>query len=436
MRNLWNRMKELINKNRKVSIGVGIILLVVIVALVNSRRSSSNTTTYQTVKVERGDLVASVGATGTVRAQQSATLTWLTSGTVQAVNVRVGDTVKQGDVLANLEKASLPQNVIIAEADLVSAQKALDDLQSSDTSRAQALIALKKAQDAYDSAYEYRQSLNGKVDLKDVIFVNVGGQSVPKIKYYKGYAGKDIIAAADDDLALKKAQLDDARRTYDRLKEGTNSPDVAAAKARVAAAQATLDMAQIASPFNGTVTQSDPMAGDQVTAGKTAFRIDDLANLLVDVQVSEVDINRIVAKQPVTLTFDAISGKGYTGEVVEVSQAGDVVTGAVNFTVTVRLADADEQVKPGMTAAINIVVDQIKNQLLVPNRAVRLVNSKRVVYILVNNTSQQVEVTLGSSSDTMSVVLGGVLKEGDLIILNPPTQFGPGGGGGPMGGGG
>jgi HlyD family secretion protein len=429
-------MKEIINKHRKVSIGVGIVLLVVIVALVYSRRSSSTTTTYQTVKVEKGNLVATVGATGTVRAQQSATLNWMTSGTIQDVNVKVGDAVKQDEVLANLEKASLSQNVILAEADLVSAQKALDDLQSSDTSRAQALIALKKAQDAYDRAYEYRQSLNGKVDLKQVVFVNVGGQSVPKVKYYKGYADKDTIASADDDLALKKAQLDDARRTYDRLKEGANSPDVAAAKARVDAAQATLDMAQIVSPFNGTVTQANPMAGDQVTAGKTAFRIDDLANLLVDVQVSEVDINRIVMKQPVTLTFDAIPNKDYTGEVVEVSQAGDVVTGAVNFTITVRLADADELVKPGMTAAINIVVDQIKNQLLVPNRSVRLVDSKRVVYVLVNNKSQQVEVTLGPSSDTMSVVLDGGLKEGDLIILNPPTQFGPGGGGGPMGGGG
>ena len=436
MRTLWNRMKELINKHRKVSIGVGILLLVVIVALVYSRRSSSTTTAYQTVKVEKGDLVATVGATGTVRAQQSATLNWMISGTVQDVNVKVGDTVKQDDVLANLEKASLPQNVILAEADLVSAQKALDDLQNSDTSRAQALIALKKAQDAYDSAYEYRQSLNGKVDLKQVVYVYIGGQTVPKIKYYKGYADKDTIAAADDDLALKKAQLDDAQRTYDRLNEGTGSPDIAAAKARVAAAQATLDMAQITSPFDGTVTQADPMAGDQVAAGKIAFRVDDLSNLLVDVQVSEVDINRIVVKQPVTLTFDAISGKEYKGEVMEVSQAGDVVTGAVNFTVTVRLADADEQVKPGMTAAINIVVDEIKNQLLVPNRAVRLVNGKRVVYVLVNNKSKQVEVTLGPSSDTMSAVLDGGLKEGDLIILNPPTQFGPGGGGGPMGGGG
>ena len=83
-----------------------------------------------------------------------------------------------------------------------------------------------------------------------------------------------------------------------------------------------------------------------------------------------------------------------------------------------------------MTAAVNIIVNQVKDQLLVPNQAVRLVNGKRVVYILVNGAPQQVEIALGASSDTMSVVTGGNLKEGDLIILNPPAQFGPGGGAG------
>jgi HlyD family secretion protein len=433
MGNILNRVKELLNKNRKVSIGAG--LLIIILVLIFSGRSSKSASAFQTVKAERGNLVATVGATGTVRAQQSATLNWQTSGTVETVNVKVGDRVKQDDVLASLEKTSLPQNVILAEADLVSAQKALDDLLNSDTNRAQALINLKKAQDAYQAAYDYRQSLNGKVDLKQVIFVNVGGQSVPKVKYYKGYADEKTIAAADDDLALKKAKLDDAQRAYDRLSAGSDSPDVIAARARVAAAQATLNMARIAAPFDGTITQASPMVGDQVSPGMPAFRIDDLSRLMVDVQVSEIDINNVAVGQPVMLTFDAISGKTYHGEVVEVSQSGDIVSGAVNFTVTVHLTDPDEQVKPGMTAAVNIVVNQVKDQLLVPNRAVRLVDGKRVVYILVNEQPKQVEITLGPSSDTMSVVTGGDLKEGDLIILNPPTIFQGPPNGGPFRGG-
>ena len=82
-----------------------------------------------------------------------------------------------------------------------------------------------------------------------------------------------------------------------------------------------------------------------------------------------------------------------------------------------------------MTAAVNVVVEEVKDVLLIPNRAVRLVDGNRVVYVLVDNQPVQVKVQLGSSSDLESVVVGGDIKEGDLIILNPPSFNG-----GPFGG--
>ncbi len=141
--------------------------------------------------------------------------------------------------------------------------------------------------------------------------------------------------------------------------------------------------------------------------------MDDLSSLLVDVEISEVDINSIAVGQPVTLTFDAILGSEYHGEVMQVAQAGNTVQGVVNFTVTVKITDADEQVKPGMTAAVNITVKELKDVILIPNRAVRLVDGKRVVYLLRDGLPVQVEVRLGSSSDTMSVLADGDVKEGD-----------------------
>ena len=75
-----------------------------------------------------------------------------------------------------------------------------------------------------------------------------------------------------------------------------------------------------------------------------------------------------------------------------------------------------------MTAAVNIVVDQLQDVLLVPNRAVRVLEGKRVVYVLKDGSLQPVEITLGASSDTVSEVLEGELKEGDLIVLNPPLS--------------
>ena len=124
------------------------------------------------------------------------------------------------------------------------------------------------------------------------------------------------------------------------------------------------------------------MVGDHATTGSLAFRVDDLSRLLVDVEVSEIDINSVQVGQPVQLTLDAISSATYNGEVEQVAQAGDTSSGAVVFTVTVRMTDPDAAVKPGMTAAVNIIVKQVADQLLIPNRAVRLVDGERVVYVL------------------------------------------------------
>lgn len=414
---------------------IGLVLGALALAAVFIMRGRANAASpFQTEKAGRGTLTATVGATGTVRARQSAVLMWQTGGTVETVNVEVGDTVQKEAVLASLEKTSLPQNIILAEADLVDAQQNLEDLLNSDTSRAKALIALRDAKDAYERAYDYRQGLNNKIDIQKVTYVMFRGQRIPQIKYYKGYADAETIAKADEDLALKKAALDDAQRSYDRLKDGPNSAEVAGAEARVAAAQATLNMGRIAAPFAGTVTQVESAPGDQVNAGGMAFRVDDLSDFLVDVQVSEVDINSVSLGQEVTLTFDAILGKTYHGKVIEVGQAGNLDQGVVNFTVTVQVTDADEQVKPGMTAGVNIVVTQLKDVLLVPNRAVRVVDGKRVVYVLRDGQPVKVAIRLGPSSDTFSALADGDLKEGDAIVMNPPVEFGPGGG--PRGGGG
>ncbi|MCC6261443.1 MAG: efflux RND transporter periplasmic adaptor subunit [Anaerolineales bacterium] len=412
-------MKKFFAKfSRKTWIVVGVIGVIVIAALFAVFNQGEAPETYQTAKAERGDLAAVVGATGTVRAKQSAVLTWSTTGTVGAVNAEVGQQIARGDILASLDKQSLNQSVIMAEADLVTAQKALEDLLDSDTARAQAARDLDAAEDAYEKAYNYRKGLNGKITITETYL----DHGVPKVRYVKGYADAETIKDADQKLALAEAKLNDAKRAYERVKDGADPAEVAAAEARVAAAKATLAQALIVAPFSGVVTQAFPFVGDQVNAGTTAFRVDDLSNLLVDVQVSEVDINTISVGQAATLTFDAIIGKTYEGEVVQVGQAGDTVQGVVNFTVTVQITNADEAVKPGMTAAVNIVVNEVKDVILIPNRAVRLVNGERVVYLLVNGQPVQVKVELGASSDTQSVLTKGDIKAGDPIILNPPTM--------------
>jgi HlyD family secretion protein len=431
MRNFFKKYRTLL-----------IILLVMVIGgaaflyVRNSRADKSST--FETTPIKRDKLTATIGATGTVRAQQSATLIWQAAGTVENVNAKVGDMVKKDDVLAELTKSSLPQTVILAQADLVSAQKALDDLQNSNTALTQAAVTLRDAQDAYDKALNYYESLFKPYSYDKIIYLRkvtpFGVKMIPELRKVKVKKGdEETIQKAKENMDLAESKVNDAQRTYDQLKGG-NSDEIQAAQARVDAAQATLNLSRVIAPFDATVTETDPLLGDQVSAGQTAFRLDDLSRLLVDVSVSEVDINNVQVDQPVTLTFDAILGKTYNGKVVEVAKVGTEDQGVVNFKVTVELTDTDEQVKPGMTAAVNITVDEINDAVLVPNRAVRLVDGDRVVYVLVDGKPVKEPVSLGVSSDTMSVVTDGNVKEGDLVILNPPVEFAPGGPRGGFGG--
>src|SRR5688500_17151660 len=232
------------------------------------RGTRVNTTSqYQTAKIERGNLTATIGATGTVRARQTAVLIWQAAGTVDSGNVTLCTAIRANDVLASLAKTSLPQSVIMAQADPVDAQNALDGSLTSDTARAEAVIALRDAQEAYDKAANWRKELNGRIHIKNIVYKKIGTRSIPVLKEYRGYADAGTLAIADEDLSLAQAKLADAQREFDRLNAG-NSVEIAAAQTRVDAAQATINLARVIAPFSGTVTEAHSLAGDQVAAGR------------------------------------------------------------------------------------------------------------------------------------------------------------------------
>ena len=491
-------MDKKVNQQKKsrartwIFLAIGIIVIAAIAGLIlKNRRTSTTATQYQTVKAEKGTLTATIGATGTVRSNQAAALTWQNTGTIGIVNVKTGDQIKAGDVLGSLLLPPLTQSTL--ESNLVTAQENLAEMTSpeaianaklaittaqSDVITAQtnlnnqqywknnALIQdqyanyviakdnLDKAQTAYDNA-NVGEYINNANEAEAYQRLYSAKQAYDNAHYYWSLYSQAPTqrqvneALANLDLAnatLKNAQIYLAALTSGEVPTGSTGTlllKYKQAQMAVQTAQVNLDTAKLTAPFSGTVTEVSGLVGDQVSPTTKAFRIDDLSQMKVDVQVSEVDINNVQVGQPVTLTFDAVSSKTYNGKVVGVAQAGDSVQGVVNFTVTVVLTDADKSVKPGMTAAVTITVKQVDNVLLVPNRSVRLVNDQRVVYILVNGQPQEVNVTLGASSDTMSEVVSGSLKAGDLIILNPPSTLfnrpsgnGTGGGGGLFRGGG
>lgn len=452
-----------------------IITILVIVALAvagyfyfqqaRQRANQETLASLQIVKAVQGDLVATVGGTGVVRTNQTGMISWQASGIVEMVNGVVGDEVDMDQNLASLKPTSLAQNVILAQADLANAQKALEELYDTGLSLVQADQAIVRAEDALKKAQDKVNGL-GKAASQSDIDVAEATVLLAKIKLdrawddYKPFQNKpednpiraalfnkyaqakqdyDLAVSrinnlrgnpsdlsyrlAQADLDVAQANLDDSRSKYEDLSAGPDARDVAAIQARITAAQATLNTASITAPFAGTITEVHIKPGDQVSPGTAAFRLDDFSSLLIDVPISEVDITRVEPGQEVTLSFDAISARPYQGVVTEVAQVGVVSQGVVDFNVTIALTDADGAVRPGMTAAVNIIVEHLRDVLLVPNRAVRVEDGERVVYILKNGLPESIQITLGASSEVDSQVIEGDLQAGDSIVLNPPVEF-------------
>jgi HlyD family secretion protein len=427
---------------------------------IQAQRNAASMDNYQTVQAARGNLTATVGATGSVKARQTALLNWKTSGIVEEVYIEAGEFVEAGTLLASLAESSLPQNVILARSELTTAQRALDDLLNSEVGRAQALQAVSAArqnlieaeralvryegQDYQDELDEARENI---LDARDNLrqaeedfepYVDWSEDNATRREY------KDLLEEAqrefddalrsltllqiEEDLAranleLRQAQLSHAEREFERLADGPDQDEIAALEARIAAAEATILLAYIEASIDGVVTAVNVRPGDSASPNQNAFRIDDLSRLLMDVRVSEVDINRINTGHTVHLTFDAIQGQEYRGVVTQVSSVGAVNQGIVEFLVTVELDEPDEYVRPGMTAAVNVVVERLENVLLVPNRAVRSIDGQRVVYIIRNGSLERASITLGATSDVNSEVANGDIQVGDEIVLNPPANF-------------
>ncbi len=407
---------------------------------------------YQTAAAERGNLIAAIGATGQVHANQSAVLNWQTSGRVAEVNPTVGDLVAAEEVLAELDQDSLSQNVILAQAELINAQQTLDDLYTNtENAKSEALNRVAQSANQVRDAQYNLDNLTVPSNMKDLepfeaytqmrLNLAAARQAFEPYKFYpeadetREQLKTDLDRAQSDfDAAVRwlkavvalevaEANLENATKDYETYQQGPDPLDIQAAEARLAAAQATLDLVRLSAPFGGTITDITAKPGDQVAPGVAAFRLDDLSRLLVDVRVPEVDVNSIRVGQDVEMTFDAIADQQYQGTVTQVAEVGTASQGVVEYVVTVELKEPDKNVRPGMTAAVNFVVTQLDDVLQIPNRAVRLKDGKRVVYLLKDGVPVAVEITLGASSDTNSEVLSGDLKVGDLIILNPPLEF-------------
>jgi len=461
---------------------IWIILVIVLVAAAifgfsrwNASRKASSAAP-QTSTVQRGDLQAIVGTSGTVRAAQSMDLTFGIAGTVVEILVAEGDKVTAGQPLARLDTTTLEAQVASAELSLRLAEKNLADLKSPPTKTeiAQAEAALASAKAAYEAAKakpvewqiaqaeaaleKARKTLQEAQAAYDAVSWRPNIAMLPQAAqlqqateaYQTALDNYRIAMASVSDAPIKSAyaQMLQAQDAYDKLMAGPTEEELLSAEAQVTQAKLALDTARknldsatLKAPFDGTITAINIITGQTVAANTVAMSIADLDHLQIQANLPEVDAVQVKVGQRAQITLDAISTQTISGQVTKIALIGTVTQGVVNYPVTINLDPTDLPVKPGMTASINIIVDERKNVLMVPNRAIRSLGRNQGYYVEVMVEGQiiQLPVTIGLSNGTMTEVTGTGLREGDTVVVSTTTTTSgriPGVGGivgGPMG---
>ena len=460
-------MAETNKRRKKGKKGLWIVLLVIVLAglfvgwrIFQGRQEANRVfANIETEPYRRDSLSAFIYGTGTVQPAQTAVLTWSASGIVGEVHVSVGDIVEKDQVLMTLETDSLSVEILQAEIDVINAQKALDELyQNWGSDLARARLDLLNAQDNLEDLQNKRQVMNFQrcsderiEDLEEeleraeqsynfqqtAINLQRVNTAQANLNFCLAEYSEREIAEAELEIELAEAQV---ARLQDRVSVLTDGPDpdeVTILETRLAIAQSRLDSPTIKAPFSAVVTDLPTQVGDVVQMGMKAVQLDNLADLQLKVQISEIDIPQVRVGQPAQLVFDAYFEHTFNGEVTEISPVGTTVQGVVEYTVSVQILDADVRIRPGMTAAVTILIEEIDDVFVIPNDAIVSTNGHDRVYVQRGGEYVAVPVTLGFYSDFYSEVIEADIREGELIVLNPPAEitgvmpFGgsPGGGG-------
>jgi HlyD family secretion protein len=433
-------------------------------------QASANVKTDQ---VKQTTLAAVVESTGSVTAKADVPLSFGTAGTVARVNVRAGDRVKQGDVLAELDTTNLMLEVKQAEQTYLLQKANYDALATADPdSVTSAQAAVNSANAAYQAAVARYNTSNDKVtascsdvdnaktalddaqtaadNYRSNWRVQVYGsyevspqkavleraqaaydQSVAECNTTKGTINASQVQSAQAELVQAKANLADLT--------SPNADKLAAAKAQVEQArltweqaQARLDDTRIVAPFDGHVTQLNVIAGE---AGNTSTTIEvvDISSYSLEVLIAETEIGKVLIDQPVEATFDALPKTTIPGKVTRIDPAGTVNQGVINYKVWINLDRTEAALRIDMTGNVRIIYSTHENVLAVPTAAIRTDAATGQSYVEVlnlsqqqsandqNSSSQRVPVTTGMTDGDWTEV-SGLLQAGHPIVISEPIS--------------
>jgi HlyD family secretion protein len=394
-------------KRRKRLIIIGVVagaVLLCVGAVYAFTRGGTKIDPSKLGKVERGDLAKSVVATGKVTPITKVEVKSKASGIVKKLLVEYGDRVKKGQLLAQLDKVEI-------EAQVAQSRAALDAAEAN----------FKSSEADFERA---------KVDAE--------GPDVPLLKraYDRavGMAKDGVVSASalDDaernyDMALNKQNVAKAQVTVLKAKTAQSKAQVAQDQANLKQLEEQLSYTDIISPIDGIVLSRDVEMGDAVSSilvlGSSAtlvMTLGDTSEVYVKGKVDESDIGKVYLGQPARIKVESFKDKTFNGKVTKISPMGVEKDNVTTFEVRVSISNPGGELKAEMTANAEIILDEHKNVLQIPEGAILYDKDKKASVEVpdprAKDGKKKIAVNIGISNGAKTELLSG-LKEGDRVVL-------------------
>lgn len=361
------------------------LLFIVIVALAAGYfyygNKNDKTITYLTETVQRGNLQKTVIATGTIRAYNRVEVGAQVSGKIEKIYVTLGQKVKTGDLIAQIDSSTQQNTLDTATAKLASYQAQLK--------------AKKVAYSVAKSSYDRLAKL-----------------------YAKKSVSLDEFESAKDTLATAEAAIEEIDASIKQAEIEVND------------AKTNLGYTKIVAPIDATIISIPVSEGQTVNANQTTptiVQVADLSKVLIKPEISEGDITKVTAGMEVKFSTLSDPDKIYRATIDSVDPAMTTLTdneytesvsdtNAVYYYANVVVENPDNNLRIGMTTQNTITIADVKNTLLIPTMTLKKQNNKVFVNVLTTaNQVEQREVQIGLNDDMNTQILSG-LNEGEKVV--------------------
>lgn len=375
------RRKKLIRRGIAAGVVGAIVLIAVVVTLVINAQPQGASGPV-TDMVTEGTFTTTVEAKGQLKPISSSVVSPSVDGTVDSINVQAGQSVNEGDVLMTIKNDELDRNVAEAQRAVAAAQE--------DLANAQKAAAAAQTTPTTD----------------------VDGTGIPAAS-----ADTNAVSAAQRSLASAQANLDQAN---------------AKAASRTVTAPSSGSIVELNAKVGATVTGGMIMGESDMSGGKQCMQIADLSKMKVTVQVGEKDIAKIAVGQSANVTYPAfpdIVSQGTVTAIASVanSDAANGGGGSVTFNVDILIEAPDARLKPGMTAEVSVVTEQLDDVVMVPTMALMTEDGEHYYVNLATDDegkeTRRVKVTVVTQNDNEAVVGKTQVKRDDQgNEINPNVQ--------------